>query len=71
MTWLASAPCNGHNYFVCRERCTLHHSLWAADTGGLVFKESGLLAIQDGGRRKPVDTFARETLIRITGRSSD
>jgi cytochrome c-type biogenesis protein CcsB len=34
------------------------------------FKQWGLLAIQDGGRRKPVDTFAKETLIRITGRST-
>ena len=41
-----------------------------ADTSRLDFKQFGLLAIQDGGRRKPVDTFARETLIRITGRSS-
>jgi cytochrome c-type biogenesis protein CcsB len=42
----------------------------AADSGGLDFKQFGLLAIQDGGRRKPIDTFARETLIRITGRST-
>src|SRR3954469_9993926 len=42
----------------------------AADTGSLDFKQWGLLAIQDGGRRKPVDTFAREALIKITGRSS-
>src|SRR5436309_15044298 len=41
----------------------------AANRGGLDFKQFGLLAIQDGGRRKPIDTFARETLIRITGRS--
>jgi cytochrome c-type biogenesis protein CcsB len=41
-----------------------------ADTSRLDFKQFGLLAIQDGGRRKPVDTFARETLIRVTGRSS-
>jgi cytochrome c-type biogenesis protein CcsB len=34
------------------------------------FKQWGLVAIQDGGRRKPVDTFATETLIRITGRST-
>ena len=34
------------------------------------FKPWGLLAIQDGGRRKPVDTFAKETLIRVTGRSA-
>src|SRR5204862_4195588 len=25
---------------------------------------------QDGGRRKPMDTFAKETLIRVTGRSA-
>ena len=42
----------------------------AADTSGLDYKQFGLLAIQDGGRRKPLDTFAKETLIRITGRST-
>jgi cytochrome c-type biogenesis protein CcsB len=42
----------------------------AANSGGLDFKQFGLLAIQDGGRRKPIDTFARGTLIRITGRST-
>jgi hypothetical protein len=42
----------------------------AVDSSALDFKQWGLLAIQDGGRRKPVDTFARETLIRITGRSA-
>ena len=42
----------------------------AADTGNLDFKRWGLLAIQDGGRRKPVDTFAKEAVIRITGRST-
>ena len=42
----------------------------AANTGSLDFKQWGLLAIQDGGRRKPVDTFAKEALIRITGRST-
>ena len=41
-----------------------------ADGGALNFKQWGLLAVQDGGRRKPVDTFAKETLIRITGRST-
>jgi cytochrome c-type biogenesis protein CcsB len=41
-----------------------------ADTRGFDFKQFGLLAIQDGGRRKPVDTFAKETLIRITARST-
>jgi len=41
-----------------------------SSSGSLDFKQWGLTAIQDGGRRKPVDTFARETLIRITGRST-
>jgi len=41
-----------------------------ANTGKLDFKQWGLLAIQEGGRRKPVDTFAKEALIRITGRST-
>ncbi|MEO5720181.1 MAG: cytochrome c biogenesis protein CcsA [Chthoniobacterales bacterium] len=39
------------------------------DSAALDFKQWGLLAIQEGGRRKPVDTFAREALIKITGRS--
>ena len=38
--------------------------------GNLDSKQWGLLAIQDGGRRKPLDTFAKEALIRITGRST-
>src|SRR3989454_5148300 len=42
----------------------------SVDTSGLNFRQFGLVAIQDGGRRKPIDTFARETLIRITGRST-
>jgi cytochrome c-type biogenesis protein CcsB len=42
----------------------------SSSSGSLDFKQWGLLAVQDGGRRKPVDTFARETLIRITGRST-
>jgi cytochrome c-type biogenesis protein CcsB len=41
-----------------------------ADTANLNYKQFGLMAIQDGGRRKPIDTFAIETLIRITGRST-
>src|SRR5258708_5642587 len=41
-----------------------------AYTRGLDFHQFGLLAVQDGGRRKPIDTFSRETLIRITGRST-
>src|SRR5437773_10660086 len=39
-----------------------------SNSGSLDFKQWGLTAIQDGGRRKPVDTFARATIIRITGR---
>src|SRR5262249_3001626 len=42
----------------------------AANNGALEFKQWGLLAIQEGGRRKPVDTFAKEALIRVTGRSA-
>ncbi|MDQ6624946.1 MAG: cytochrome c biogenesis protein CcsA [Verrucomicrobiota bacterium] len=42
----------------------------AADSSSLDFKQFGLLAIQEGGRRKPVDTFGRETLIKLSGRSS-
>ena len=41
-----------------------------ADTSSVDFKQWGLVAIQDSGRRKPLDTFARETLIRLTGRST-
>src|SRR5205823_14645123 len=42
----------------------------APDTRGLDFKPFGLLAIQDNGRRKPIDTFAKQTLIQLTGRST-
>src|SRR5438067_1954999 len=41
----------------------------APDTGHLDFKQFGLRAIQDNGRRKPIDTFAMQTLIELTGRS--
>jgi len=41
-----------------------------AATEALDFKSFGLLAIQDNGRRKPIDTFARETFIRISARST-
>jgi hypothetical protein len=34
-----------------------------ANTDNLNFKQWGLLAIQEGGRRKPLDTFAKEALI--------
>ncbi|HEX4696513.1 MAG TPA: hypothetical protein VH254_02475, partial [Candidatus Udaeobacter sp.] len=40
------------------------------NSGPLDFKQWGLVAIQEGGRRKPVDTFAKEALIRVTGRST-
>jgi cytochrome c-type biogenesis protein CcsB len=50
--------------------CLAQTDMPAADSSALDFKQWGLLAIQDGGRRKPIDTFARETLIKITGRSS-
>jgi cytochrome c-type biogenesis protein CcsB len=54
--------------FVCGAVSSAQES--AADSRALDFKQFGLLAIQDGGRRKPIDTFARETLIRITARST-
>jgi cytochrome c-type biogenesis protein CcsB len=50
--------------------CSAQSDLPAANSSSLDFKPWGLLAIQDGGRRKPIDTFARETLTRVTGRSS-
>jgi cytochrome c-type biogenesis protein CcsB len=40
------------------------------DAARLDYKQFGLLAIQDNGRRKPIDTFAKQTLTQITGRSS-
>lgn len=46
------------------------HDFNPADTGEFNFRQFGLLAIQDGGRRKPMDTFATETLVRISGRST-
>src|SRR5438552_19040486 len=50
--------------------CSAQSDLPAADSSSLDFKPWGLLAIQEGGRRKPIDTFAKETLTRITGRST-
>jgi cytochrome c-type biogenesis protein CcsB len=40
------------------------------DASRLDYKEFGLLAIQDNGRRKPIDTFAKQTVTQISGRSS-
>ncbi len=34
------------------------------------FKQWGSLAIQDNGRRKPIDTFAREAVLKLTGRET-
>ena len=45
-------------------------NLPSGDSSALSYKQFRLLAIQDGGRRKPIDTFATETLIRITARST-
>jgi cytochrome c-type biogenesis protein CcsB len=42
----------------------------AADTRALDFKQWSWVAIQEGGRRKPMDTFAKEALTRVTGRST-
>ncbi|HEV3148417.1 MAG TPA: cytochrome c biogenesis protein CcsA [Chthoniobacterales bacterium] len=56
--------------FLVGEVCRAQQLAVAGDARGLDYKQFGLLAIQDGGRRKPLDTFARETLIRITGRST-
>jgi cytochrome c-type biogenesis protein CcsB len=60
LTFLAAAIAAG----VCRAQSA------PTDTTALDLKSFGLLAIQDNGRRKPIDTFAKETLIRITGRST-
>jgi len=49
--------------------CAAQQPEVVADTSSLNFKQWGLLAIQDAGRRKPVDTFARESLTKISGRS--
>ena len=45
-------------------------TLPAAELGPGDFEEFGKLAVQDNGRRKPTDTFARESLLRITGNST-
>jgi cytochrome c-type biogenesis protein CcsB len=50
--------------------CAASPDVAAANSSTLDFKQWGLLAMQDGGRRKPIDTFAKETLIRITGKST-
>jgi cytochrome c-type biogenesis protein CcsB len=56
---------------ICRETSAQQNRPFtAAGSADLNYEQFGMLAIQDGGRRKPMDTFARETLIRISGRSS-
>ncbi len=59
----ASALFSGINYAASADASV-------ADSSALDFKQWGLLAMQDGGRRKPIDTFAKETLIRIAGKST-
>jgi cytochrome c-type biogenesis protein CcsB len=61
-TWLAGILLFAANHGAAQQPAV-------ADTSVLDFKQFGLLAIQDGGRRKPIDTFAKETLIRLTARS--
>ena len=56
--------------FLLRTPVAAQAPLPATDSSALDFKQWGLLAIQEGGRRKPIDTFAREALIKISGRSS-
>ena len=63
LVFIASVIAGGVNYAASPD-------VAAADSGALDFKQWGLVAIQDGGRRKPVDTFAKEALIRVTGRST-
>jgi len=48
---------------------SIHFASFGADAP-IDFKQWSLLAIQDGGRRKPLDTFAKETMMRMTGKSS-
>ncbi len=39
----------------------------SADTSELNYRQFSLLAIQDGGRKKPIDTFATDALVSISG----
>ena len=55
---------------ICTSAFAQSQQMPAADTTRLDFRQFGLLAIQENGRRKPVDTFSKETLIRLTGRST-
>ncbi|MEP6955187.1 MAG: cytochrome c biogenesis protein CcsA [Chthoniobacterales bacterium] len=55
---------------VLRSSVVAQSEMVTGDSSALDFKQWGLVAIQDAGRRKPLDTFAREALIKITGRST-
>ena len=46
--------------FLLRTPVAAQAPLPATDSSALDFKQWGLLAIQEGGRRKPIDTFARD-----------
>ena len=52
--------------------CVLLTGAAAARAAGTLdepdFRQWGLLAVQDNGRRKPLDTFARESLLKLSGR---
>src|SRR5262249_21676504 len=43
--------------------------LRAAEMSASDYQEFGKLAVQDNGRRKPIDTFAHESMMRVTGKS--
>jgi len=58
---------NDHGRLGARAESTDRVRGYGADS---IFKPFGLLAIQDNGRRKPIDTFAKQTLVRLTGRST-
>lgn len=49
----------------------LENQCLALDKNSIDIPSSGLslLIVQDGGRKKPLDTYARENLIKLTGRS--
>ena len=53
--------------FLLAALCLLAAAPARAELHDSDFKQWALLAIQDNGRRKPIDTFARESLLRISG----
>src|SRR5262249_35582914 len=68
--WLLSFCAAAITLFAVADYAASSDVSGAVANSTLDLKQWGLLAVQDGGRRKPVDTFAKETLIRITGRST-